>query len=347
MFKITVTLISSGNGAVTGGGEYLKDTQITITATANTGYVFAGWYDGDMLVSSNASYTFTVVDNINLTAKFNLQTSGRSGRSSSSAKVSLKLNTNGGESLKNTTITKNTTVGDLPIPSKEGYTFEGWYSDEACTVKFDENQKLTADLTLYAKWSEDKEDDGQDGSQAVKWSNPFADVSENNWFYEAVKFVYENGLFKGVSDTQFAPNEPLTRGMLATVLYRLEGEPQTKSSSKFTDIGNNEYYTNAIVWAEENGIVNGITDTNFAPNENITREQIAAIIFRYAKNKGISSENIDMPYTDLEMISDWAIEAVSFCYANGIMLGDDTGAFNPQKNATRAETAAILQRYFK
>ena len=137
--------------------------------------------------------------------------------------------------------------------------------------------------------------------------------------------------------------------MFVTVLYRIEKEPSSAENT-FEDIESGSYYEKAVGWANANGIINGVSDTAFAPNANITREQIAAIMFRYAKYKGTAPTGvwaIRLDYADTEDISDWAAEAVMFCKLKGIMQGKDGNLFAPKANATRAETAAILERYLQ
>ena len=200
-------------------------------------------------------------------------------------------------------------------------------------------------LKLYAKWTEDTQ-------TTVPGANktPFKDIGENDWFYNAVKYVYEGKLFSGISDDMFAPHNPLTRAMLVTVLWRAEGMPKTDFTVTFNDVDQGEYYAEALRWAASENIVEGISETEFAPDNNITREQIAAIMFRYAKLKGNVPEGewaVSLDYSDISDISDWALDAVMFCKLKGIMMGDDKNAFNPQNNATRAETAAIAQRFWR
>ena len=136
--------------------------------------------------------------------------------------------------------------------------------------------------------------------------------------------------------------------MLVTVLWRAEGMPQTDYLIPFNDVESGGYYEEALRWAAGEGIVQGISETEFAPDSNITREQIAAIVFRYAKLKGIAPEGawaIRLDYNDISDISDWAAEAVMFCKLKGIMTGDDTNSFNPKNDTSRAEAAAIVQRF--
>jgi len=174
---------------------------------------------------------------------------------------------------------------------------------------------------------------------------PFEDVQITDWFYEAVRYSYYNGIFKGVTETTFAPKSLLTRAMFVTVLWRMENEPESDAELQFTDIANNAYYIEALKWAYENEIINGVSENTFAPNANITREQIATIIYRYAKYKGDDTEvNLALTYNDKDSISSWATDAVRFCKATGIMEGDNNNMFNPKAGTKRSEAAAIAQR---
>ena len=149
----------------------------------------------------------------------------------------------------------------------------------------------------------------------------------------------------GYEDGHFGPNDNTTRGQIVTVLYRLEGET-TIGTSKFSDVGANQYYTKAVAWAATNGIVNGYTDTKFAPDDNVTREQLAAILFRYAKFKGydISAIGNIENFADSSNVSSWAKDALVWNVGVGLINGDN-GALRPQGNATRAEIATLLMRF--
>ena len=179
----------------------------------------------------------------------------------------------------------------------------------------------------------------------------FADVHPiNHWAKENIDYVYENGLMNGTDETHFAPDMPLTRAMLVTILYRLEGEPRVSGITSYSDLEPGQYYLDAVCWAQINCIANGISDTLFAPNDNITREQIAAIMFRYARYKETAPTGawaIRLDYADLAEISDYALEGVMFCKLKGIMQGKGENNFAPKDNATRAEAAAILERFIK
>ena len=174
---------------------------------------------------------------------------------------------------------------------------------------------------------------------------PFTDVSTSDWFYGAVKFVYENGLMDGVGDNRFAPNSATTRGMLVTILYRLEGEPAVTGEAGFDDVGDT-WYTDAVIWAAANDIVNGIGDNQFGPENTLTREQLVTMLYRYAQNKGYDvTASADLSgYPDADKIQSWAQEAMTWAVAEGIVEGMD-GNLNPAGSATRAQIATILMRF--
>ena len=176
---------------------------------------------------------------------------------------------------------------------------------------------------------------------------PFTDVAESDWFYDAVRYAYENGLMGGVGDNLFAPNNPTTRAQLVTILYRLEGEPAVTGQSPFTDVEPDTWYTDAVAWAAEEGIVNGVSATQFAPGNNITREQLATILFRYAQAKGYDvSARADLSgFPDAGDILPYAQEAMAWAVAEGLLQGFEDDTLRPQGNATRAQIATILMRF--
>ena len=182
------------------------------------------------------------------------------------------------------------------------------------------------------------------------WVNPFRDVTESDWFYDDVRFANQSGLFNGVEKDLFAPEEPMTRGMLVTVLWRLDGETAPKTATTFTDVDANAYYADAVAWAAESGVVNGIGGNKFDPEGNVTREQIAAILFRYAAFKGVdTAARADLTaFPDAEKTSAYAHDALSWAVAAALVKGTKEGStiyLDPQGSATRAQVAAILSRY--
>ena len=176
---------------------------------------------------------------------------------------------------------------------------------------------------------------------------PFHDVTEGDWFYDAVRCAYETGLMDGVGDSLFAPNSETTRAQLVTILYRLEGEPEVSGTSGFTDVEADTWYTDAVAWAAANGIVNGVSETEFAPGKDITREQLATILFRYAEAKGYDvSARVDLSaYPDANQIQSYAAESVAWAVAEGLIQGFEDNTLRPAGNATRAQIATILMRF--
>ncbi len=183
-----------------------------------------------------------------------------------------------------------------------------------------------------------------------EWKNPFADVAKDDWFYTFVRWAHENGIMKGTYENMFSPDEALTRAMLVTIFWRAEGEP-VAGNTDFEDVSETSYYAKAVAWAEANGIVKGYSETKFAPEDNILREQFAAIIYRYANYKGYDvsvGENTNiLSYTDADEISEYAIPAMQYAVGSGLIKGKSGTTLDPQANATRAESATILMRFIE
>lgn len=230
-----------------------------------------------------------------------------------------------------------------------------------------ENNGLTAKLYHYLENSGKLEETGTDtirngaaqfelngassyaivlSGQIDAWRNPFGDVSANDWFYEDVRYVHENGLFAGTNSTSFSPKATMTRAMLATVLWRMEGSPTPKSENKFTDL-NADWYKNAVIWANESGIVSGYGNGLFVPDDNITREQAVVMLKNYSEYKGYSiNELADISaYADVGEISGWALEAMRWAIGADIITGRTTKDIVPKGVVSRAEVATILHRY--
>ena len=177
---------------------------------------------------------------------------------------------------------------------------------------------------------------------------PFTDVSTSDWFYDDVAFVYENGLFSGTDSRSFSPNASMTRAMLVTVLYRLEGEPTVTGRSSFTDVRSGAYYEKSVIWAAANGIVTGTDSTSFSPDAKVTREQLAAILYRYAQYRKLDTDASARlnSFTDADSVSAYASEALGWAVSEGLINGA-SGKLMPKGDATRAQVAAILHRFVK
>ena len=261
--------------------------------------------------------------------------SGSSGGSASTT-YTLTFETNGGSAISKVTKNKGTTI-DLAqyAPTKSGATFEGWYADKGLTKKIT-SVKLDANTTVYAKWTE-----------APVSGLPFGDVKSADWFYNDVKYVYEKGMMAGTAADVFAPNTTTTRAMIVTILYRLEGSPAVTGTSAFVDVPAGQWYTDAVNWAAANQIVKGTSATTFAPNDSITREQMAAILYRYAQYKGYDvTKKADLSgYSDNGQVSAYAKDALAWANAAKLINGVTNTTLAPQGNATRAQVSAILHRF--
>ena len=176
---------------------------------------------------------------------------------------------------------------------------------------------------------------------------PFTDVNSNSWYFNAVEFVYNKGIMQGVSSTKFGPNGTVTRGMLVTMLWRMAGEPYVGGGS-FDDVASGSYYATAVAWAAKNGIVDGYNSTRFGPNDAVTREQIATMLYRYAKWLGYSTSGSNLAgYSDASSVSSWAKDAMGWAVKNSVVTGVTATKLNPTSSATRAETAQMFMNFYE
>lgn len=314
----------------TGVAFYFKDkTAKTVTVQ----WVAEG--EGDN-TTTYKPITFSV--DLSGVAYYQAPSHGGSGSSGGSASTTytLTFETNGGSAISKVTKNKGTTI-DLAqyAPTKSGATFEGWYADKGLTKKIT-SVKLDANTTVYAKWTE-----------APVSSLPFGDVKTADWFYNDVKYVYEKGMMAGTAADVFAPNATTTRAMIVTILYRLEDSPAVTGTSAFVDVPTGQWYTDAVNWAAANQIVKGTSATTFAPNDSITREQMAAILYRYAQYKGYDvTKKADLSgYSDNGQVSAYAKDALAWANAAKLINGVTNTTLAPQGNATRAQVSAILHRF--
>lgn len=186
------------------------------------------------------------------------------------------------------------------------------------------------------------------GSYALSVNN-FKDVKSSNWYYSSVDYVVSRGYMNGTTSTTFSPQMNFSRAMLVTVLWRIENSPVSSFKNPFTDVPVGTWYTQAVVWASEKGIVGGYGDGKFGPNDPITREQMVSIFMRYAGYNGISTDSrVSLSsFTDVRLISGWASDAVNWSVSVGLVKGTDDNRLNPKGNATRAESATVLERFCK
>ena len=322
---------SSTRGTVSGGGTYAVGDTVTLTADGNLMY----WSVNGEKVSESNPYVFTAVEDVTVTAYF--YKSGGGSLNNNYVYYNVKFNSNGGSSVSDMKVAYNTLVPQPEDPTRSGYKFLGWYSDEELTQKYTFKERLLENLTLYAAWEKT--------AQTEEEILPFTDVKTGDWYYSAVEFVYNSNLMLGMTDTRFEPDTTLTRAMFVTVLYRSEGEENNNGRSGFNDVDSNAWYAKAVTWAVDNGIVEGYDSNTFGPNDKITREQMAAIIYRYAKYSGYDmSGAADLTASDANDVSDWALSAMKWALDVGIVSGMDDGRLLPQGTATRAQCASILMR---
>ncbi len=349
---LKVVTIALGGGKLGGSAE---DIQIIVkngesfTAPASDGLTrpdgntenYFKWLgsDGNLYAPGES----VSADVTKLTAKFAGGSSGSGGgggsRKPSVTYYTLHFETNGGSAITDMREANNTRISLTKyVPTRHGYTFIGWYSDHNLTNQVSE-VSLTKNMTVYAGWRADENPDIV--------VNPFTDVSEKDWFYNDAMFVYKNGLMLGTSKTLFSPHGTVTRGMMATILWRMEGSLAPKGENSFTDVEAGRWYADAITWAAENGIFAGYSMDKFGPDDPITREQLTAIFYRYADYKGYKltvTGNLDK-FEDADKITDYAKTVMQWAVGNGLIKGKSETLLDPQGTATRAEIAAMLHRF--
>ena len=257
-----------------------------------------------------------------------------------------------------TTYTKGT-VTVLPTDvTKPGYTFLGWFTAYTGGVQVRQiGATETGDKTFYARWQKTvlppppitPGTPVTPARPAAPVGLPFADVSGSDWFYNDVRYVYEKGIMDGTGADRFSPNVPLTRAMIVTILYRMAGSPSVSGSSDFTDVAAGKWFAKAVAWAAANGIVNGYGSGLFGPNDPVTREQLAAILYRYAVYGGMTAVTLEEnlgSFADTAQLSAYAIQAMNWAVGQGLINGSGSNLV-PKAQATRAQVAAIIHRYLE
>ena len=332
-----------GNGGTPSVGSMTTtDQKLTSlpSASRSGSYSFDGWYTKK---SGGTKITTDTVFSANTTvyAHWTYTGGGGGGYNPPVTYYTLRFETGGGSDIPSVRETYNAYI-DLTqyVPTWRGHTFIGWYSERSLTNKVS-GVYLTKDMTVYAGWSVDENPN--------TGANPFTDVSEKDWFYGDVMFVYENGLMLGASKALFSAHGTATRGMMATILWRMEGSPVPKGKNSFTDVEAGKWYADAITWTAENSIFAGYGKDKFGPDDPITREQLAAIFYRYADYKGYDltvKGNLDK-FRDADKITDYAETAMQWAVGSGLVKGKSGNLLDPQGTATRAEIAAMLHRFIE
>lgn len=340
----TVTVENDGNGTASADAASAPmGAEVSLTATPKSGYHFKMWevVSGDVEIKDN-KFTMPAA-HVTVKAIFerNASSGGSGGGGGGTTYYTLTFETNGGDSIQAIRAARGKTL-DLSAytPMRDGYDFGGWYADKDLTQRITEI-KLSGSKTVYADWKKREPD-------AVK--NPFADVNAGDWFYQDVLFSYEKGLMSGMDAAAFAPYANTTRAQIAVIFYRMEGSPAVEGENSFTDVvrgSGTAWFYDAVTWAQQNGIMGGYDNSSFAPNDPITREQLAAIFYRYAQYKGYDTTQGGMAireFGDYESISDYAMGAMAWAVNTGLVKGDSNLLY-PNGTATRAEIAAMLHRF--
>ena len=328
-------------GTASGNPDFytVESSTITLNPPTRTGYTFIGWSGTDLSGSDNLTVTIPTgsIGNRSYTAHWSLNT------------YSITYDLDGGTAFGNPdSYTVESAAITLNEPTMAGYVFTGWSGTD---LVGEDNLTVTipagsiGDRRYTAHWEFDP--------TIIAALNPtpnvdFLDVSRVDWFYYDVRYVCENGLMNGTSRNRFSPYGTATRGMLVTILYRMENEPRCFGSAAFSDVKPGAYYEKAVVWASQNNIVSGYTDGTFRPDAPVTREQLASILYRYTLYRGqdvSAGETTSFTgYGDAQAVSSYALPAMRWACGTGILQGAN-GKLNPSGLATRAQLAAMLHRY--
>lgn len=313
----TSTLVTavSGNGeSVSINGQDLSTGGSATVAIPNSGTT-------DIVVKiGTKTYTLTILRNSG--------TGGNEGGSGGATSYTLTFDTNGGSAISKVSRTSGTTV-DLTgyTPTRDGYTFDGWYSNRELTIKVT-SIKLTSNTTIYAKWT-------------AKSDMSFTDVADKAYYRDAVAWAVENGITKGTTATTFSPNATCTRAQAVTFLWRTAGSPKPETRTMpFADVPVGSYYYDAVLWAVENGITKGTSDTTFSPDSTCSRAQIVAFLWRSEKSPAAGTAN---PFADVKSTAYYA-DAVLWAVKEDITKGTTNTTFSPDADCTRAQIVTFLWR---
>lgn len=307
-----------GHGTVQRPEFGIEGQSTTLTATPDGGYVFLGWYDQNgTLLSTNHSYTFTVSADVTITAQFG-------------SAITLKASRSGSVSGAGTY--PDGTEVTISAQPDDGHDFQGWYDSDGRLLSEDSSYTITANgsRTIVAMFQGDY----------------FYDVGNQDWFLDNVIESAQRGMVAGTSDITFSPYQDLTRGQVVAILARMEhADTASAPTSPFTDVKPSEYYATAINWAYANGVIAGISDTQFAPDASITRQELIAILIRYlTKVRGLTLDSEELTFTDAAQIESYAREPIQKAMSIGLIYGYPDGSFQPNNQLPRCEGVSFLLR---
>ena len=321
--------------------KVVSGTEITLPTATKYGYTFNGWYDGSTKVSS----PYKVTKDVTLTASWSYNYSGGSSSDPTYSVSTPSKTENGSVTVSPSRASYGTTV-TITVDPDEGYELRklqviGPDGDEiALTKKADGTYTFKmpkGGVTVTAVF-------GCDGGAACP-SKGFTDLDSDKWYHEYMDYAVEQGLLEGTSPTTMEPNATLTRAQLAQVLYNLEGKPQVQGDLDFTDVAEGKWYYAAILWANQEGVVDGMSPDTFAPNEDISRQDLALMLYRYAGEP--ETQGSLEKFQDAGKVGDWAEKAITWAVEEGIIDGMTPTTLEPTGTATRAQAAAMLQRFLE
>ena len=313
-----VTTVVNGSGTVTGGGTYASGSLVTLTANASSGHTLVGWYDRNgTLLSTNRSYTFTVNADVTITAQFG-------------SAITLKASRSGSVTGEGTY--PDGTKVTLSAQPDDGHEFQGWYSLGGTLLSESPSYTITAN--------------GANTIVGMFQGDYFYDVGDQDWFLDNVIESAQRGMVAGTSDITFSPYQDLTRGQVVAILARMEqADTASAPAAPFTDVKPSEYYATAINWAYANGVIAGISDTQFAPDASITRQELIAILIRYlTKVRGLTLDSEELTFTDAAQIESYAREPIQKAMSIGLIYGYPDGSFQPNNQLPRCEGVSFLLR---
>ena len=343
---VVVTFNINGGEGAPASVTIEKNKTITLPLPTREGYTFLGWQDKAGVIYK-AGDSKSITDNVTFTAVWEANSTG-GGTVVKRYDVTLADTDNGSITATHKRASKNSTVSITATPA-DGYVVDAVTvtekdGDKVEVTKKDDNKytfKMPAsDVTVKVTFKAEQTEPEQPSDM------PFTDVAKDAWYFPAVEYVFNNGLMNGTTATTFAPNVNLNRAMMAAVLYNMEGQPDCDKSGLFSDVADGKWYTDAVNWAASNNIVSGMPDGTYAPDQALTREQMASILYRYAEYKGIDvSARADLStFTDGTTVSPWAQDVVQWAVAEKLMSGNGN-ELQPKGTATRAQVATVLMNY--
>ena len=347
-FQAAVDAAKSGDTIVIPSTAAPDEFEATISGSTNKSIKVENQTGDKITVTINGVTQEIGANEISQSFTYSYTPSSGGGSSTPTYTVSKPSDVTGGEiSVSPSRAAKNATV-TITVKPDEGYELDELIVCDSDGETVELTQKSDTEYTFKMPASKVTVEVSFVEIEPVPSELPFTDVAADAWYHDAVAYVYDNGMMNGVTENTFAPNATTTRGMIVTMLHRLEGEPGVNYLLPFTDVAEGLWYTEAVRWAASEGIVNGVSDTAYAPDNAITREQMAAILYRYAQYKGYDTAVGGMSlaeYTDADQISSYATTAMQWANENGLITGRTDTTLVPQGTATRAEVATILMRF--